>query len=504
MKRKFVNFIIVLVVLFQTFIPSAIFAEAKTDSDKLPEVCSWPSGMMVNYFNFQREAINILLDSEVNERLLQVSFGQWGLFRNNVLSLSAIDVLATNVVWNLRSSFSNFITSIVLFSLISSSVLQSNVEWLAILVKDRPVVRDYKEMLDIETQIFDVAYFRSKQINLTRPLEWNMVWKLNELINKYQEVWLLEKRKDIDEGNISMADVMSELLEMNSAMKHFIMVGGNLWKWWLESYYWCFWAFDKNNCNKDTYVLKISTWAIDNLSGDYKEVRSFSKCNSFVRSFNSSINKTITNNTESLKVALQDVKDATKRLRSALRGKWAWSFKNNRKSMCDNISEYEMAQLKAYRWPNWTCGSFIKLNTDISSLRLETTKDAREKETQTDQKSKSRGSVTESQNCTVIKNLQSESTTEDKKSFWDKVYWSSVTYDSDFSVGLNSKFEDIYNETMNQYWQSLDSAIFSDSSNLLSRGKWILDTIDKADAQVKKNGDLRDILQKIADKQCSG
>jgi hypothetical protein len=42
---------------------------------------------------------------------------------------------------------------------------------LAILFKDRPAVRDYKEMLDIESQLFDFAYFRSKQINLTRPLE---------------------------------------------------------------------------------------------------------------------------------------------------------------------------------------------------------------------------------------------------------------------------------------------------------------------------------------------
>jgi len=56
----------------------------------------------------------------------------------------------------------------------------------AILFKDRPIVRDYKTMLDIETVLFDIAYFRSKQINLTSPFESDMIDKLNTLVEKYQ------------------------------------------------------------------------------------------------------------------------------------------------------------------------------------------------------------------------------------------------------------------------------------------------------------------------------
>jgi hypothetical protein len=41
-------------------------------------------------------------------------------------------------------------------------------------------------MLDIETVLFDVAYFRSKQINLTRPFESSLIAQLNDLIEKYQ------------------------------------------------------------------------------------------------------------------------------------------------------------------------------------------------------------------------------------------------------------------------------------------------------------------------------
>jgi hypothetical protein len=41
-------------------------------------------------------------------------------------------------------------------------------------------------MLDIETALFDVAYFRSKQINMTRPFDSDLIEQLNNLIEEYQ------------------------------------------------------------------------------------------------------------------------------------------------------------------------------------------------------------------------------------------------------------------------------------------------------------------------------
>jgi hypothetical protein len=83
--------------------------------------------------------------------------------------------------------FSNAITSAVLALLISASVVQSNTDGIIILFKDRPIVRDYKEMLDIESLIFDVAFFLSKQVNITRPLEPELASKFSALIKEYQE-----------------------------------------------------------------------------------------------------------------------------------------------------------------------------------------------------------------------------------------------------------------------------------------------------------------------------
>jgi hypothetical protein len=53
---------------------------------------------MSNYFNFQKEAINLLLGTKVNERLLKVTFTSKGLFSKEVLGLSALDLIANGVI----------------------------------------------------------------------------------------------------------------------------------------------------------------------------------------------------------------------------------------------------------------------------------------------------------------------------------------------------------------------------------------------------------------------
>lgn len=500
MKRKSL-FIVVIVVLFQAFVPSFLYAESIDNSTKQPEVCSWPSEMMSNYFNFQYEAINILLWSKANERTLSVSFSGRGLFSQKILSLSAIDLVASSFLSNVLSSASNLLTSAVLVLLVSASVVQSNLEWLAILFKDRPVVRDYKEMLDIETQLFDVAYFRSKQINLLRPIEWDMLRGFRELVDKYEDKWLFAERtrSPID---ITMADIILDLLSMNAAMKHFITAGSGL-----GAYYWCLWVYDKNNCSKDTAVLKFSESAINQLSSDYKEVRSFSACNPFLSSFVSSIDKAVSNGKDSVKTSFQDVKDSMNNLKWALVGGGRWNFKNNRKGLCDWISDYEMAQLRAYRWQNRRCWGRVDVSVDvwdISSALMEVKQYSKEKKSQREQKGKQKSlNNTISEGGSIVKDLSSMSSTSEKEDWYYERYWSDINpkFNPNFSLELESHFEDIFEETMNRYWQSLENAISSDISSLFPKGKWILDQIDTT---MWNTDNLKNVLQKIADKQCSG
>ncbi len=486
--------------LFRAFAPSFLYVEASGTTTSQPKVCSWPSEMMSNYFNFQKEAINLLLGTKVNERLLKVTFTSKGLFSKEVLGLSALDLIANGIIWNIRSSVSNLLTSAVLLLLVSSSVVQSNIEWLAILFKDRPAVRDYKEMLDIESQLFDVAYFRSKQINLTRPLEWNLMGEFWELVNKYEEMWLLEKRT-FSVPDVSMVDVLSDLLKMNAAMKHFIMVGGKLWKSGLTAYYWCLWAWG-NVCNGQNFALKFSQKAIDQLTGDYRDVMGFSVCNPSVNLFVSSIDGAVSNGKDSVKNSIQDVKNSMNTLWGALVGKGRWDFKNNRSNMCEWISDYEMAQLRAYWGPNRTCWKWVNASLDLwdfSSVWSEVKWYSKEKKSKNEQKDNLSKNIT-SQNKNLAW-LSSYMSTQDRKLWWSKMFWDKIGYNSNFSFELNADFENIFEEVMGQYWQSLENAISSDVSDLVSQGDWLLRQVNTTMNNTSK---LKDVLQKIVDKQCSG
>lgn len=510
MRKGYIWLVMVVVVLFQLS-PSISYADAPSGDNPQPEVCNAPSEMMQHYFDFQNEAKNILLWSEVNSRRFNLSLSQWGLFNTKVLDLhsaSAIDILAWNIVWGGQSFVSNTVTSVVLLLLASASVVQSNVEWFSILFKDRPIVREYKEMLDIETALFDVAYFRSKQINMTRPFDSDLIEQLNNLIEEYQWVWLLEKWESqvkIKDWT-SMADILLDLVSMNTSMKHFISWGSNYWKMMLLDYNWCAWTMESSrDCVRGNSVFKFSQDAINQLQEDYKDVRSFWACNKYATFTRSTITKTVNNNAENMKTAVNDVKDAIERLKDALIGKWRW----NLKTPCDAITEYEMAQLKAYWWPQWTCsGIGVKLSKQLS----ETRNYSKEKKAQDTQKERNEtplkfANKPESKDVTIWnlwERLQKLKNTKEREVLYRRVFGESVKFNADFLFELNDDFVSVYTLTMSQYAQDQEDGIAADLSDILPRGKWVLDqlwrTIKNTTSENKDDG-LNYNLQQIADYQ---
>ena len=505
MKKKYIQIITVFIVLFQIVVPGFVCVEARQNDTKQPEACDWPAEMMSNYFDFQNDAIKILLWSEVNSLRFSTSFNQW-LFTNRSLELkgtSAIDFLASNVVWSMKSFVSNAMTSMALLILASKSTIRSNTEWLAVLFKDRPIVRDYKQMLDIETTLFDVAYFRSKQVDLTRQFDGNLKDSFNKLIEKYQGVWLLEQWERL-KWSETLASIIYDLVAMNASMKHFIMIGGNLWDKWLRDYNWCFWNNDEDNCNRDVSILKFSDNAIKQLHNEYKDVRTYWECNSYKASFNATINKTINNNLNSVKTAAKDIDHAMKRLRWTLM--WSYDWKKP-ESRCD-ISEYEMAQLKSYWWGDWTCSESF-LNVDASAALLKSRNYFDQKKSQQKQKNKTesvlkKADKPESKDTiiwNVTEKLKSKNTNDERVQLWYRIYWNDTRYNQDFSFELDSDFTEVFQNTMDQYAQAQENWANTDVSDLFPRGKWILDQMTTS---IKNTDDLEKHLQHIEDKQCEG
>lgn len=467
MRRKCIHFIIILVMLFQAFTPSFLFAASSKTSDKQPEVCSGPSKMMDQYFEFQREVKTALL-WEFNEKLMYTDVWQGRLFTKWVLKLpSAIDFLASNIWWNAKSILSNSVTSTVILLLASVSVLQSNTEWFAILFKDRPIVREYKSMLDIETELFDTAYFQSKSINLTLNLDWKIYEDINKIIEKYQNSWLFEKNwpKKLN-GNESMADILMELISINTSMKHFILF---LWKPKtnsLDNYYWCFWSLNKNLCNRDNAILIFSQDAINQLKNDYSHLSMFGACNLYASNFKNTMRK-ISNVSDPIDSAQNEIKEATKRLKAALL--WQKDSTNTKKNRCD-IDDYEMAQLKAYRWSNWTCQSSL---VDASLQYPKINEYFQNKKVQNEQRKQSTNLI--QQSATPQASQQ-------------------ILFD------MHKEIKNEFDSLIIEYEQSQNNAISSDLSFELKQIKWLLDQVD---ASITNAESLKWNLEKITNYQCA-
>lgn len=508
MKKKCLYIIMAFALSFQIFVPYSLEVQASTaevnnEKNQQPKVCNEPSEMMTNYFNFQSEAASILLWSDLNALRFSESLWTWWMFTNRILPLksTAMDLLTSNILENIRSFVSNVTTSVVLLAMAWASVIQSNMDGFAILFKDRPIVRDYKTMLDIETVLFDIAYFRSKQISLTSPFESDMIDKLNTLVEKYQWVWLLDASKaKFEEGSTTMAAILYDLVAMNSSMRYFISHAGTRWKSKLNRFVWC----ASKKCDRENAILKFSPTAVEELSEAYEEVRAFSRCNSYRNFFSNTVEKAVDSHREWVEKSIKEMNDAMDRLKTALLWEWRRNFKND---PCD-ISDYELAQLEAYRWGNRKCGSWITLSTAIAKgLRYSKTRKVQRDQDnnttnimkQTDSwktTSKYRSSTSWSSTSdwlssetNVVEKVGTESTTRGKEVEYLGVYWDPTEFDSRFNVDfdkiLYSDFEDVYEDTLLQFKQSQINGIAADLSDLRSKQKWILDLLWKDDEDEK-------------------
>lgn len=516
MNKRYIRILSIFVLLFQIVCPLATHVEAYDGANKQPEVCGWPSEMMSQYFNFQKEAKTILRQSQLAERRSAVSMWNGWLFTSWVLELpSALDFVASDVLWKTKSTISTAATSVVLMMMISASVLQSNTEWFAILFKDRPIVRDYKQMLDIETQLFDVAYYWSNKMDLRLRVEWDDFYnKFNDLIKKYQKSGLLETTTS-ELGSESMADMLTELIDMNTAMKHFILFLGRPWTKALENYNWCFWNSTKENCTSINAVIRFSKKAMDTLKEDYSGLWTFWACNLYASNFKNTIAKSFNNNTASVNASFQDVRDAMKRLKWALVNDYDdigdWDMHISKNGVNCNMSEYEMAQLKAYWWSDWECGKGI----DMSVAMPKISEYARNKKAQNNQRSNNANMIKNAAATTwpewassskvtggyevVIAKLENETNNDKRRQFWFQTYgWDG--YNPEFIYDMVHDMDTIFSEVMMEYSQSQQNAMAWDFAYQLRKIKWL---IDQVNATMNSATLLQNILQEIANYQCT-
>ena len=487
-----------------------VHVEAK-NPNKQPEVCNGPSKTMSLYFQFQNDVMSAILWSKINEKRFVTTKADWWLFKEKYLKLSdgsvnALNMIATSVRWDMQAAWSTISTLTVLLSLAGASVLQSNTEWLRILLKDRVIVREYKQMLDIESSLMELAYFLSQRVNLISKFEWTLLENLKSVIKKYQSAWLLKETNLSNMPNITLADILTDMIMMNAYMKHFILYNG-----WLGNFKWCMWNYADSRywsteCNW-VAILQFDEKAIKQLHDDYKWLWMFWACNQYALNFKSTISKWANNNKNTVKSAMSDVKAAIKRLGSSL-GFSNWDKSSENSNRCD-MSEYEMAQLRAYRWGNWSCNTWLANVNFGGSAINDVKKFIQEKKSQKSMKEEIptsqkwwRKSVRK-ENKEYFKYIKSKikeaRKTDEKQTVWREMYGEWEIFSVDYSGWFNDTLVDLYTWMMSDYQQSYENAISSDISYELVMIKWLLDQIDTAREEMAT---LKKDLEDIANYQC--
>ena len=502
MRRKHTRFTIIFVVLFLMFVIglSRVYAETN-NSTKQPEVCAWPSETMSLYFDFQRDAISAISHSKaVSKKLSTSKWTEW-LFSKGSLGLptTALDILAWRVSWGASSIISTASTSLTLLMLWSASVVQSDLEWLAIFFRDRPIVRDYKEMLDIDTEIFNLTYDFSKKVDLTEEFDWDVLDSFRNIVKEYQEKWLLKESESSIPNNASMANILYDMVSMNAAMKYFITMWWDAWASELRKYAWCVWRYKWDECSISShYAIWFDSGAISKLKKEYKGLWLYWACNEYASNFKNTTTKAARNNSESVKAALNDVKVSATNLKNALIGKWRWKVLTD---PC-NMSDYEMAQLRAYRWGDWKCWEWISL----SSLYLKMKSYVNNKNfmkaqwSATDNITKEAWRAEAEPIWNIASKIELQKTTEDKRLTWYRLYSGATLYNTEFSRSINDSFFVVFDDVEEDYGSSQIEAMASDLSFELLKIKWL---VDQVDAAMGMAGELKRDLEELVGLQCA-
>ena len=463
----------------------------------------------------------MLLWSSINEKRFSTSMWNGWLFTNQYLYLSgttsALDLVSSSVLWGIQSLVSATRTTVDILFLTAASAIWSNTIGLLVLFKDRPIVRDYKQLMDIESELFDVAYFRSKQVNLREAIGWgSLLSQYQDIVKKYQEAWLLKEWTVAPKSSASMLDIIFDLISMNTAMRRFLVVWWSVWEDFLISYRGCMWYKDVKEVKNGWYdygdcsaVLQFDEDAATQLVEDYAWLWYYWASNLMASNIDSTTTKAKENVEEASDSAEQKIKDWVERLKKL----FAWvaedHFGMDGTGRC-NMSDYQMAQLKSYYGNDWTCDSsrtWWWVNMKFSApAQFNESKVVLEWEKKNESNLfKEIGSMyyrarTASKLNKAVDDFVTAKTTSEKWQAFFELYGSWYTYSPEFDTVFLSELTSIYDSINSSVQQSQWNAIALDMSYQLIEIKWLLDEVDT----VMSGADgLKKVLEKIADYQCS-
>jgi len=267
-----------------------------------PSVCWATPDTLIYYLDFQREMSSALQTEDFKSVVETIQESEKWIFSNWLLKLGQLENFENTLAGKSLQVFYktaerttiSILTLAYLFELSAISASSDNTIYFTILFHDRPIVRDWSRVLDVEwnlsknaQRIWDMWQIQ-QTMESTKPFQ--------EIIKKYQGKWLLSWWSNLP-PSMKYTDLITELAFMNASVKRFI-------------------AYDATGAMSNlTWYIKFNDEWIESISKDYECARwwLWFKCNSKWKSIGENL-KQLTSNTKKQGV---------------------WSWKKIKKSSCE-------------------------------------------------------------------------------------------------------------------------------------------------------------------------
>ena len=299
-----------------------------------PTICSAPPKEFGYYVDFTKEILQAMNTIQWKWKDIWEYTYIWWLFTNKILVIPQENknILEKMVAWMEESMSKKISTALGLANILSSLALTSykDVIWLAILFQARPIVRDWKTLLDLETNINEIIYELSLSAMANEQILDPSIFQ--KIIDKYTQSKPLFTIWSVSNGT-KYKDITNMLIRLNGAMKTFIPYGSisqfdEFNRWWDDGIY-----------------LKFNTETIWEMKLAYSCGRWFSKCTSSWKDFVKNFKEILPSFLKWWKDAIKIIIDANKKLAESI--KWFAQAKLLKKSAWEEyLSDTEIELLR--------------------------------------------------------------------------------------------------------------------------------------------------------------
>lgn len=336
MKKKLIKTIL-FILIFSIILNSRLLASNQNTTQiekcwESPSVCLATPDSLNLYLDFQKELSSLLKSNPFETVTESISTPEWWLFTNKLLHLSNPNLLTENIATKALNAAGTAaerlivanITTLFLFQMSAVSTISDGLLGFTILLDERPIVRDWKKLLDIDWDLSTRAYDLGQWGNITKTIKDS--WKIQKILDRYQDKGLFLPSSQFPQS-IKYTDLFLELMKINASIKQFLALR----------------TTTQLDSDSAFFYLKLNPERISKLQEDYQclDPKYWMRCNQSLKNFTASIKNILGNSKKTWISVMEKFETALNRLQKSISG-----FKNLNSKKWEKLTSYEKELLR--------------------------------------------------------------------------------------------------------------------------------------------------------------